>query len=87
MTEIKQADIQDFIIDYIRCHAPENSEELDGNCNFVESGLLDSFAILSMIMTIEGRFSVKFKPQELADSRLRTVGVLAATTFAKLTEG
>ena len=51
-------------------------DPIDGTTNFVESGLLDSFAILSMIMDLESRFSVKFQPRELADPGLRRPSIL-----------
>ncbi|QBF84008.1 acyl carrier protein [Shewanella maritima] len=78
-----QQDITNTIIDYIKQHADEVS--VTEHSNFVTEGLLDSFAILSLIMTLESEFSIKFTPIELADSSLQVVGGLAAAALAKMT--
>jgi acyl carrier protein len=83
MNNERLAEIETFILDYLREQAGV-AKALDSETNFVDSGLLDSFAILSLIMTLESRFSVKFQPPELADPAMRTVGVLAQTVCAKL---
>ena len=47
-------------------------------------GLLDSFAILSLIMTLESEFKIKFKPIELANLELQQVKGLAQAVCDKL---
>lgn len=51
--------------------------------NFVASGLLDSFEILSMIINIESEFGIKVTPEELIDKQNSTVGGLMSTILAK----
>lgn len=51
--------------------------------NFVGSGLLDSFEILSMIMEVETQFSLKLSPEELTDNNNATVGGLIRTLVTK----
>ncbi len=81
MTEPHLNEIQAFILDTIRQQG--GGDELDANSNFVEDGMLDSFAILSLIMSLESEFSVKFQPHELADPAMRIVGVLAQSVLEK----
>lgn len=58
--------------------------ELAPETNFVKSGMLDSFAILSMIMQIERQFAIKFELAELANTDLQTVDGLSKAIAAKL---
>lgn len=51
--------------------------------HFVDSGLLDSFEILSMIMQLETVFTVQFTPEELADGQMATVHGLIQAVLAK----
>lgn len=57
---------------------------LNSATNFVQSGLLDSFAILSLIMQLEQQFAIKFTIDELADTELQTVSGLAQAIANKL---
>ena len=84
--KIKISDIQEFIYEYIRAHVPDKIQAVDETTNFVDDGLLDSFAILSLIMTIESQYSIKFQPQELADPALHIVGNISQAIFKKLFE-
>lgn len=83
MTDPRIEDVLGFLTDHIRDQVGEGTP-IDANTNFVDSGLLDSFATLSMIMDLESRFSVKFRPQELADPALRTLGTLAEAVLGKI---
>jgi acyl carrier protein len=53
--------------------------------NFVDSGLLDSFEILTMIMALETEFSLMISPDELLDRDNATVAGLIKTLMAKST--
>ena len=77
-------DIQSEIIDYIKANTKNSFDVLDESTNFVENGLLDSFAILNLIMTLEAEYGIKFQPQELADPNLRTVGALTRCVQEKM---
>ena len=73
--------VVESILDYISQHADEPVGE---SSNFVSEGLLDSFAILSLIMTLESEFKIKFKPIELANPALQQVKGLAISVCDKL---
>jgi len=83
MVDAQLADIQNFILDHLRGQAG-GVVAVDLETNFIDSGLLDSFAILSMIMMLESRFAIKFQAEELANPALRRVCVLAQTVRTKL---
>jgi acyl carrier protein len=83
MSDAKLTEVQAYILDYIREQGGGGRAGLDASSNFVDSGLLDSFAILSLIMSLESEFAVKFQPHELADPAMRTVGVLAQAVLDK----
>ncbi|MCR4376867.1 MAG: acyl carrier protein [Rhodospirillales bacterium] len=85
MTDTIKAEIQSFVADYIRNHATGEEVVVDETTNFVDSRLLDSFAILSLILTLETQYSVRFQPQELVDPRLHTVGGLTQVINNKTT--
>lgn len=77
-------DIEQFVLGYL----PQGYEEQDlAGLNFVDSGLLDSFGILSMVMDIESRFSVKLTPAELLNDDSKTVGGLARLIASKCVGG
>lgn len=84
MTDHLEIEIQKFIMNYIHDHAARRDLVLNKATNFVESQLLDSFAILNLIMTLESQYRVRFKPQELADSRLQTIHALAQIIHEKI---
>ncbi|WP_440055625.1 acyl carrier protein [Pseudoalteromonas sp. T1lg65] len=51
--------------------------------NFVQSGLLDSFEILSMVMQLETEFGVSLSPEELSAQQNATVKGLIDTLCQK----
>ena len=77
-------DIEQFVLGYLPLG--REGEDLAG-FNFVDSGLLDSFGILSMVMDIESRFSVKLTPAELLNDDSKTVGGLARLIASKCVGG
>ena len=58
--------------------------ELTSESNFVSTQILDSFAILSLIMQLESEFQIKFSVEEIADESLQTVAGLSAAIAKKL---
>jgi len=81
----QSAKILQFIIEYIIDSTALDDVTIDENSNFVNEHLLDSFATLSMIMTLESEFSVKLTSAELADENMRIVGKLAQLIANKAT--
>jgi len=59
---------------------------LTSTSNFVQSGLLDSFAILSLIMQLEQQFAIKFTIDELTNTELQTVSGMAQAIADKLAQ-
>ncbi|WP_409523830.1 phosphopantetheine-binding protein [Nitrincola sp. MINF-07-Sa-05] len=72
-----------FFIDFFEARGvtlPSCIEEFE----FVSSGVLDSFELLSLIMQIELEFSVSISPEELLDEKNKTLGGLINTIEEKL---
>jgi acyl carrier protein len=86
MNALPQQDIETFILEYIREQLPDPDTPIDGGTDVVASRLLESFAILDLIMTLENRYGVKFTPRELADPRIGVIGNLARRIAEKATQ-
>ncbi len=78
-------DVEQFIVEFISDESDMEIALIDPESDFIETGLLDSFAILNMIISLEAKFKVKFEPQELANKDLRIIKSLAKAVAAKLT--
>ncbi len=77
--------IEQFILDYIQENALYDNNNVSIDSDIVEDELLDSFAILSLIMSLESKFSVKFQTEELADKSIRVVKSLKQLVLDKVT--
>lgn len=75
--------IENKVIELIQENATVKVE-LDSRTNFVSTQILDSFAILSLIMQLEQVFNIKFSVEEIADESLQTVAGLSAAIANKL---
>lgn len=75
--------IENKVIELIQENATVKVE-LDSRTNFVNTQILDSFAILSLIMQLEQVFNIKFSVEEIADESLQTVAGLSAAIANKL---
>lgn len=84
-TQENQQHITQFIIDYIVDNTTQEDVAINENSNFISEHLLDSFATLSLIMTLESQFNVKLSLTELANEEMRIVNKLAANIAEKLT--
>ncbi|TPH17152.1 acyl carrier protein [Litorilituus lipolyticus] len=76
--------VEQFIIEYIEDNTTEDNISVSGSSNFVNEQLLDSFATLSMIMTLESEYAIKLTPMELADEKMRVVHALAEKVASKI---
>ncbi|WP_321276199.1 acyl carrier protein [Thiomicrorhabdus indica] len=76
-------DIEHKVIELIQQNAAMEVE-LNSQTNFVMTQILDSFAILSLIMQLEQVFAIKFSVEEIADESLQTVAGLSAAIALKL---
>ena len=52
--------------------------------NYIDSGVIDSFEILSFIMEIQNEFEIKLTPEDLQEDRIKTVGGIASMIIEKL---
>ncbi|TYK65598.1 acyl carrier protein [Colwellia echini] len=75
--------LQSFFKAFLMERGIETTESNLLEFNFVESGLLDSFEILTMIMAIETEYSLTISPDELLDGNNATVGGLLKTLVSK----
>ncbi|WP_420935276.1 acyl carrier protein [Alteromonas sp. A081] len=80
---MSQSQITQFIVEYIEENTNEAAQSIDATTEFAASGILDSFAILNLVITLESEFEIKFSIDELSDESIRTVGPLARLVYAK----
>ena len=80
---MSQSQITQFIVEYIEENTNEAAPSIDATTEFAASGILDSFAILNLIITLESEFEIKFSIDELSDKSIRTLGPLAKLVHAK----
>ena len=80
---MSQSHITQFIIGYIEENTSEAATSIDATTEFAASGILDSFAILNLIISLESEFEIKFSIDELSDKSIRTLGPLAKLVYAK----
>lgn len=83
MREREYGVIEGYIVDYIRQQVGNGELDVDPGSNFVEEGLLDSFAILSLVMGLESRFGIKFQADDLIDPSVQAISGLAALVCKK----
>lgn len=75
--------LTDFFLRFLLARGVELDAQKLADFNFVESGLLDSFEILSMIIELETEFGLSLSPEELSDTQHATVGGLMKTLLEK----
>lgn len=80
---MKTSEIENKVIALIAQNAAE-AFEMNAQTNFVKEEILDSFAILSLIMQLETEFAIKFSVDEIANEALQTVAGMSAAIAAKL---
>lgn len=77
------SEIEAKVIDIILQNAGRD-DGVTAETNFVRQQILDSFAILSMIMQLEQVFKIKFSVAELADDAMQTPAGLAKVIADKM---
>ncbi len=80
---MKNTDIEKQVIELIQQNASFQAE-IDSDTNFLIQQILDSFAILSLMMQIEQKFTIKFSVEELSGDALQTVQGLSQAIKNKL---
>lgn len=80
---INEEQLQDFFCDFLIARGIRVSKENINNFNFIGSGSIDSFEVLSMIMELEVLTTIHLSPDELMDENNATVGGLIETLLSK----
>ncbi len=77
MSELRK-EVEEFVLEYLSNSSDLSEVEHSETLNFVDSGMLDSFGILSMIMDVESRFSIKLTAESLMQQEAKTVAGFAS---------
>jgi acyl carrier protein len=71
-------DVKRVILDFIAQHNPipgdTESEQLA--VAYLDEGLLDSMAIVELVLTLEESFEIRLEPEEMQSEEFRTIGGL-----------
>jgi acyl carrier protein len=78
-------DIKEFIIDYLQREYTIEVEDIM-SLNFVETGYVDSFGLLTFILSLEQEYGIEFSEEELQDPSFKVVGSLIETVAKKVAE-
>jgi acyl carrier protein len=79
--KVAREELERFVSGYLQV----NDEERGFNeINFIDSGLIDSFGVLSMLMDLESYYSIKFNPIDLLNEEAKTVGGLVQLIINKV---
>lgn len=76
--------VKDFIVDYIQREYTLPADVDIMNLNYVESGYIDSMALIQFIAMIEDEFGITFTDEELATEDVKVVGKMVALVSAKM---
>jgi len=77
-------DIIDFIITFFLERGVSLSREDYQDVNYVDSAIIDSFEMLTLLMAIEDNFGVKITPMDIAEQQYKTLGDLVLLINSKL---
>lgn len=80
---ILEKELQLFFKNFLMERGIETDESSLLDFNFMASGLLDSFEILTMIIALETEFSLVVSPDELVDDKNSVVQGLLKTLLEK----
>jgi acyl carrier protein len=80
---VNKEQLIDFFNDFLMNRGIENSPQELQSFNFIGSGLLDSFEVLTMIMELEMHTGLKLTTEELVDESNATVEGLVTTLLSK----
>jgi len=80
---VNKEQLIDFFHDFLMNRGIEKSPHELQSFNFIGSGRLDSFEVLTMIMELEMHTGLKLTPEELVDESNATVEGLVTTLLSK----
>ena len=76
--------ILSYVLNYLSARGATIPTKGIEDFNYVDSGVIDSFEILSFIMEIQNEFEIKLTPEDLQEERIKTIGGIAGMIIEKL---
>jgi D-alanine--poly(phosphoribitol) ligase subunit 2 len=75
---VMDQDVKVFVFDFIneRNALPGESESEQMEVEYLDMGLLDSMAVVELVVSLEDTFGVQFEPEDMQSVEFRTVGGL-----------
>jgi acyl carrier protein len=80
----RKTDVAEQVVELLIQYSVQTLDSVDENYNFVTSGLLDSFSLLSFITDVEEQFQIAFTPDELTSELMQTISGLSAAVSRKI---
>ena len=77
-------DIIDFIITFFEERGVSLSCKNYQDINYIDNAIIDSFEMLTLLVSIEDNFAVKITPMEIAEEKNKTLGELVLLINSKL---
>lgn len=77
-------EIQSFIVELLEARGPISGEGNFENFNYMESGHIDSIALVKFVLDLECHFDIEIKPEDILSEKFRTVGGLASLVREKI---
>ena len=71
-------DVQKDLLEFIAKKIPGNSDILDVDLNLLESGMLDSVALMDLVFWAEDRFNLTFDIEDLVPDNFATINAISA---------
>ncbi len=82
-----ESDIAESILSFIRGEIANPGAEVTAETELFESGLLDSFQLLRLVMHVEAAHGISFKPEELTPDNFGQVSSLSALVAGRIGAG
>jgi acyl carrier protein len=74
------SEVTDTVLAFIGARAPlSGSPEEQLEVAYLDEGLLDSMAVVELVVLLEGDYAIRFAPEDLQAPAFRTIGGLIAT--------
>jgi len=85
---MKKEKIEEFLIKTLKKVRPMKklSQNNIQNFNFIDSGHIDSFEIISFNFNLEKKFKIKFTPKELILKKFKTISGLSNIIYKKISK-
>ena len=70
--------VQQEVFDFIISILPDQSIEFDADVNLLETGAIDSVAVMELIVWAEDHFQIGIDPDDLVPENFQTLNTIAA---------